>query len=119
MEEKDAIFNESALQIQRLNNDLIEAKEHKKKGRLRNYKFMLDVIEDELWCDADDLDKEVNEKSEKYTSKLIQVNKEIDLSILSFNLISFYRLLREKERLLRRIQQECGKGTSYRSMDDN
>ncbi len=122
MEHKEKListFNESALQIQRIGNDLVEAKYHRKKGRLIKYRFILETIEDELYYDAKKLDKNIKEESEKYLYNLKEINKSIDLSILSKDFSKFYQDLRKKERLLREIQQECGKGASYKSADED
>ncbi len=113
-EKQISTFNESILQIQRLNNDLVEAKYHRKKGRLKNYKFILETIEDELYYDAKILDKRIKDKDRKYITRLRELNEIIDMSILSKNFKDFYLTLREKERLLREIQQNCGKGSSYK-----
>ncbi len=112
-------FNESLFQIQRINNDLVEAKFYRKKGHLKKYKFILETIEDELYYDAEKLDKERKEGSDTYVKKLNKVNRSIDFAIISHEMIKFYNYLREKERLLRRVQQECGKGAKYRGIDED
>ena len=114
-----AEFNESLLQIQRIHNHWLNLDKFKQRGDLAKAKFVLDSIEDELYYDAKDMDDKENEKYieqldniEKEHNKII-INKEADA------FIKLYNLVRKKERLLREIQQECGKGARYKSADED
>jgi len=75
------------------------------------WKWELDSAEIELIYDANKIDKE---KKTSYTDKLKNVNERILDSEVKSDFTKFYLYLKEKEILLREIQQMAGKGTKYK-----
>jgi len=116
-EKKISEFNESMLQIQRLDNKWREIANAREQGDLSRAKFKLDSIEIELMNDA----KILTNREYDYVKELKNINKEIyNLNPKETkSIIKLYILLKEKEILLRQIQQECGKGSRYKASDED
>ena len=114
---KSALMNESALQIQRLNNLWQRAAYNREKGYFLKYQTILELVEDELTWDMKDLDIKHEKKEDNgysFKEDLEKLDLEIDKAFLSGLIKTNYlKKLRKKEILLRKIQQECGKGSKY------
>ncbi len=110
-------FNEAKWQIFRLNNLWIECRRLREHGRLIGVRWRLDSATIELWNDAIRLDKDKKEE-EKYTTKLEKLDKEIETCCKNKDFNELYKKLIEKERVLREIQEESGKGARYKSADE-
>lgn len=115
-EKKISEFNESMLQIQRLHNHWLELSKFREQGDLGKAKFKLDSIEIELMNDVRDL----TDDDDNYIEKLKNINKELnDLKPEVKSILELYKLLKEKEIILRQIQQLCGKGSRYRDFSED
>lgn len=118
MEDKQiSEFNESMLQIQRLHNHWLDFDKFIKRGDFSSARWELDSIEGELFWDAKRIDRDDDETG--YVKQLFVINKTIKISFFKIHPVKVYNLLREKERLLREIQQESGKGARYKSEDED
>ncbi len=115
-------FNESMFQIQRLHNHWLEFDKFIKRGDFSKARWELDSVESELYWDAKRLDddgrKELD-KEEGFMNQLINSNKILQGAFYKGYLNIIYTLLRSKERLLREIQQESGKGARYKDADED
>ena len=100
-DKKTAEFNESMLQILRLNDLWKEIARFRQKGELDKAKWGLDSAETELTEDAEDFD----EKND-FIEKLENINNKIKNTK---SLVSLYKYLLEKEKLLRKIQTQFKK----------
>jgi len=109
-------FNENAFSIARLHEIKEAGRRARESGNLIKYSEVLDSMEIELRYDSKKIDKA--EKT-TFASKLDNVNKKIISAKLSKKLGNYYSALREKDILLREIQEESGKGTRYKSMDED
>jgi len=116
-EKKISEFNESMLQIQRLHNHWLELSKFREQGDLGKAKFKLDSIEIELMNDVRDL----TDENSNYIEKLNDINEKIyNLNPKEIkSIIDLYKLLKEKEIILRQIQQLCGKGSRYRDFTED
>lgn len=130
MEEKQLIsaYNESGFQISRLHNHWNELNRYRESGEHLKYKRKLESIELELRYDAEMV-------NEEYLDKLKQINTKIratflDLSLRKINpmkiktnavllIDELEALLMEKESMLRKIQQESGKGSKYTDPEED
>ena len=105
-------FNEMGRHIDRLDIIWRSCRQKKNSGNLSGWKWDLDSAEIELEWDAKKLDKE------KDSNCYIQTLKDLNSNILgaeqkkSFE--DWYKHLKEKEMLLREVQQQSGKGSRYR-----
>lgn len=118
MEEAKIIseFNEMGFQIQRLHNIWVECERLSRQGKFLSWNWQLDNAKKELYWDAKDLDKR-NDK--KYIINIEEINKKIFIAFSLKRMGTIYKLLTEKEIILREIQQECGKGSRYKSSDED
>jgi DNA repair ATPase RecN len=118
-DKKISEFNEAVLQIQRLNEIWISCRKNRKTGNLAQWKWELDQAEDELYRDAERLDKE--NKNSDFIDQLNTINKKVDIKIEDLKrgkvkIDQYYKDLREKERLLRKLQDQAGKGSKLKDM---
>jgi len=114
-EQPDVIsaFNEAAFQVQRIHNIWLDLRKNRERGNLLACKWILDSLELELYYDAKKL-------SEDYLIRLEKINKEIDsISLIKKSGGLLYIKLMEKEKLLREILQESGKGSTYKRKDED
>jgi len=124
-------FNEAKFQIYRLHNIWVECKQLRESGQLIPWKWKLDTAQIELNEDAKRIsnqtlseeDEEGKRKNERKSKDYIQILKLLDDDIENSekqnDLKVMYEKLKEKEMLLREVQQECGKGARFRSEDDD
>jgi hypothetical protein len=116
-EKKISEFNESMLQIQRLHNHWLELARFREQGDLGKAKFKLDSIEIELMNDIHEFtDDETN-----YKNEIDDINKKIsnlDTKKVS-SIIKLYKFIKEKEIILRKVQQLCGKGSRYKDFSED
>lgn len=109
-------FNEGKLQIYRLNNSWERFQDRIRKGLLEAANWELDDIFGELSTDAENKDKDLQEK-EKYSYKIKKLS---GLLINNKNNgDSTYKILRLKEKVLRRLQDTAGKGSKRSSSDED
>lgn len=108
--ETKSVFNEGINQIQRIGQSLSRCGYYSKKGLLDDWRWELDYLSRELCVDAD---------SFKFEEELFVVDKLINASFKKACRPLMYRFLDRKERLLRRLQEEAGKGGSYIDSDDH
>lgn len=127
-------FNEAMNQILRLHNHWLRFANEMTKGVLIKARWTLDNIKGELYYDAkkidtlektkyqdqiEQIDKKINELPLK-ALKIAKEHKEYDakaINQIQQNLL--YGYLREKEILLRTVQQECGKGAVYKNPEED
>ena len=109
-------FNEMTYQIQRIHNKFLELAIARRHGNFTTASWILDEIEVEFWYDAEKLDKQ---EHTTYIPDIENFNKEIRKNMILHNFNEVYRLLIGKEKLLRKVQNECGKGARYRNEDDD
>jgi len=102
--EYKSTYNEGMFQIQRLNNLYLEAQSFCNKGDFKNYNIRLDHIYSELCADVNK-SKKANEYKIDYLRISTDYLKNKD------NKAKAYLCLKEKENLLRNIQDDVGKGT--------
>jgi len=110
-------FNDSVNSIQRLNECWRKAAEARIKKDYKLYKLVLEQVEDELWFDAEEIDSK--KKEFEFVKKLKELDNTIEFSFLKLRIGRYINALREKERVLRRIQQKCGKGSAYKERDED
>ena len=117
MEEERLIseFNEAKFQIYRLHYIWLECKKLRESGKIIKYKWKLDSALIELNFDAERLD-ELDATS--YVSDLKKLDEEIEDAENGRKLNLLYKKLLEKEKLLRKIQEACGKGAKFRLADE-
>lgn len=133
MEEKRQIseYNENALSISRLHNHWIDFYKHMEAGIYGKVKEKLESIEIELKYDAKNLEKS---SGIKYNTELEKINKKIkdiplqiskirkslkEQSIEKLYNALLHEPLREKAILLKEIQQESGKGSTYKNPEED
>ena len=109
-------FNESMFQIQRLHNIWLDCETLSRKGNFSDWNWKLNSAKKELNWDAKELD---NKEDSNYLNKLEELDKQIFLALIKRLRGTLYKLLTEKEMLLRTIQQECGKGARYKSAEED
>jgi len=112
-------FNEAKFQIYRLHNLWQEAKHHRESGNLVHLRWTLDSAAIELSHDAKKLDGNLKDDKEGYVFKVEELNSEINSAVQNGNLSKLYLKLVEKEKLLREIQEESGKGGRYKQEDSD
>lgn len=97
-------FNEAALQIFRLNELYTRAHAQRAKGQFNGWNITLDSIETEL-----DPDKKRSDLKDVYQNRIDTINSLMNKRNIKRGII--YRLLADKEKLLRKLQDDCGKGS--------
>jgi len=110
-------FNEAQNQILRLGNQWNNFSEAILSGNFLGAKganWILDNIFGELSPDAEKEDKNSKEE-QKYSTKIKKIDELI--SNYKHNTIKLYKLLRFKEKILRRLQNDAGKGARYSYAD--
>lgn len=116
----ESVYNEGLLQIQRLNNSYQRCNYYSCNGLLVKWRWELDVIWRELSFDASKLDK-VLDKVKRYSFLFSELDKSINRSFMFGKLIgswgNCYKLLNDKEVLLRSLQHSAGKGGKYQDED--
>ena len=115
MEEKlISEFNEAKWQIFRLHNLWQQAKIQRETANLAGWRWTLDSAAIELNNDADRLSTD----KESFIEKLKELDKEIDDAANEANFSLLYSKLKDKEILLRKIQEDAGKGGKLKLEDD-
>ncbi len=112
-------FNEAKLQVFRLNNSWERFSTAIRSGRFIDDKganWELDDIYGELSHD-EELQDEGKEETQKYSYKIGKLNELI--AKYREDDTKLYRVLRMKERILRRLQDESGKGSKRSSEDED
>lgn len=112
-------FNEAKLQVFRLNNSWERYSNSIRSGNFIGEKganWELDDIHGELSHDEELQDKN-KEGDETYANKLSRLN--ILIREHKGNDAQLYKILRMKERILRRLQDEAGKGSKRSSEDED
>ena len=134
MEQKKetSVYNEAIQQIIRIGNHWIEISRLRERGKLKQVKFKLDSVEAELKYDIEQtldnqdykkrleaINKSIRDAERKVIKYVQKYYKDIDEEIIgkvyNFNL---YTPLLKKEELLREVQQKSGKGSSYKSPEE-
>ncbi len=110
-DDKTSQYNEAMLQIQRLHNTWLSCKNAREKGKLIKYMWILDSAEIELINDIIRVDKKKGEDDDKWLDLINTLNKEIKTHANSKNFPRLYSTLIEKEKSLKQIQEEAGKGS--------
>lgn len=112
-------FNEAKFQIIRLHNIWVHLRELREKGNLTKAKDVLDSAEIELCTDAKRLDESIKKEENKYSYKLNKLTNEIISSLAKNNQSETYKKIKEKEMLLRILQQDAGKGGKLREEEED
>lgn len=113
-------FNEAVFQIQRLHAIWIECKLRRQRGDLPGWKTCLDSAAIELWGDAVKIDAR-DKNEDGYQKKINALDKEMDYVIEQKDVSSLrnlYKLEMIKEKLLRQLQEDAGKGGKTKLEDD-
>ena len=108
-------FNEAKYQIFRLHLLWLSCNNMANAGELEQWKWKLDTIWRELSPDAYKKDKGKEDK-DKFKTKIVQLNENITKAEKNKSLL--YKSLEEKEIFLRILQDDVGKGTKTRNIDD-
>lgn len=113
-------YNEAQFQIFRLHNIWQECRQASERGDLIAWKWKLNSAEIELNNDARRLDKKKG-----FLKQLKEINKKIVEIEINFQkthspkyLSLLYLKLKEKEELLKYIQDEAGKGARYKLREE-
>lgn len=106
-------FNQNAFCISRLHEDWLECKKYRQEGNLKKYHDKLQSIELELHCDAK---KDYNAENKDY---LERINKIILISLFKKKYGLLFANLIEKEKTLKEIENNAGKGTIYRDLEED
>lgn len=112
-------FNEAKLQVFRLNNSWERFSVAIRSGKFMDDKganWELDDIRGELSHDEELQDEGKSEK-QTYSSKLNRLNELI--AKYRDDEVRLYKILRMKEKVLRRLQDESGKGSKRSSEDED
>ena len=113
-------FNEAKNQIARLGNSWNQFSSAMLSGNFMGDKganWILDNVFGELSTDAEKQDKDMDEEIKKYKVKIKDINKLI--GEYRDDDVKLYKILRMKEKILRRLQDEAGKGARYSYSDDD
>lgn len=102
-------FNQNAFIISRLHNDWMECKHHREKGMIKKYKDKLQSIQVELHCDTG--------KDER--KELKTIDKQVLISLFREDYGIIFALLLQKELILKEVEHESGKGSTYKDMDED
>jgi len=108
-------FNEAGHQINRLHNSWCRCRELRLQGDYNNWRWELDIIWSELNNDALNVEKNIN--INEYFVKIRTYDKLILIALRNGNGKLLYSALDLKEKLLRRLQNISGKGSSYKTTD--
>lgn len=109
-------FNDAVLQIMRLNNMWLNCKHYRTKGNLEAWRWELDGVWTELYSDA--IKKEGKDLTKNdYYLKINVLDKLINTSKTNRHLL--YKYLDLKEKLLRTLQDEAGKGSKYENDEED
>lgn len=118
-------YNSGLLEIYRISNILQRCNIYKTKGLLEEYRRELDSLWDELNKDAlkldgSNLDSSAHQIKIKFFDKMINLSAKpsTNPAVHAQNRNRLYYFLREKERALRLIIEDSGKGGSYEDEDD-
>lgn len=109
-------FNSGVLQIQRLHNIWSMVRSSRESGNYRRTKDLLDSAWIELAYDASNFDE--NDET-KFKSQIEQFDNDYEKYVKERNRNEIYKLLVNKEILLRTIQERAGKGSRYVDPDDD
>lgn len=126
-----SIYNEAAMQMQRLHNIWLSCGSSRERGNIVKYENSLRNAETELKYDAFLLSDGLKKDHESnYIEKILNLNKKItkcNILISKTKNTIYYQasinrkwaLLIEKEELLREIQEESGKGGKRGNPDED
>lgn len=103
-------FNEMSMHLQRLHNIWLRCRNFRSAGRLIDWKWELDSAQIELSWDIEEL--EMKKQFEDIDYDIMRAESNCLFKTL-------YIKLKDKEMLLRHVQQKCGKGTAYRDNWDD
>lgn len=124
MEEDDGLesqqlskFNESQQHLWRIHLNWCKCLEKAENKDWLGLNIILDRVMMELICDIERIDSEKSNKD--YAGHLKRINNDIDRAIKYKLKVTLYKKLLEKEVILRKVQQESGKGTEYMDKDFN
>jgi hypothetical protein len=115
--EKTSEFNSMVAKMYRISECWINVNDHKRKGALNKWKSELDIVSDELLPDArvllsqKDYTRHVSQDLKLINKKIIDATKEQNRSKIS-------HWLRQKERMLRYIDNLTGRGLKIKKIKD-
>lgn len=110
-------FNENAYQILRLHGKYLDLEKAKKNGRFRLCLDILQSIECELDFDANKLDKA---KKTNYVEQIKKLNIKMEYVVNHPVYYPYiYKLINIKYKLMKEIQNESGKGATYKDADSD
>jgi len=120
-------FNQAEHQMHRLHYRWIKAGRYSEQGKLQEWNWVLDIIWRELSPDAEmhGRKKIDGKKYNHYKYNIEKLNKMIarmqSKKIMSKrkNRNLLYKLLDKKERILRDLEEKCGKGSKRKSGDED
>lgn len=116
-EKSPSEFNEAVYQIMRLHQIWTDARNSRESGNLQKLRWNLDSAEIEL---SEDI-RRLKERGEDYFQDLKDINKELGEKdyINPKARQEIYKLLLDKEKFLRKIQDLAGKGAKYKDVGED
>jgi len=115
-------YNEASFQIYRLHIVWTKCREYRQSGNIIGWKDELNSAEIELSTDALRLDGKIHNKENGWLERIKKANTNIEETKKIKEYISkkkaINEFLKDKEILLRNLQEEAGKGTKFRFVDE-
>ena len=100
-----------------LRNLLNECNRFARAGNLTSWRWTLDAIKRELYYDMEKLDDDISKKEDTFEYRLDEIETKISKNLK--DKLNLYKLLQKKEIILRKIQEDSGKGTKRVYDDDD
>ena len=112
-EKQTSEFNSAITQLNRLNEGWMDCTKYRERGMFGEYKNKLITIEIELDYDINRL----NNQDNNYIEEFDKVNQLIEKHAIEKNRIKLHSQLIRKEKLLREVQEEAGKGMKFQDTE--
>lgn len=112
---RTSLFKDALGQIRRLDMAWVRATRHRENGNLDGWRWILDTVYLELSYDVTRLSKDGLD----YKNKIDRINDNISKAFQNKNNKEQYNLLKEKERILREVQEMAGKGAKMVDQEES
>jgi len=109
-----AAFDESILKIGRLHFGWLECTRYREHGNFHAWRWKLDTLYLELSFELERLD--IENENKIYQDMIKKLDADAELYFVRGDRVKIYATLKEKEKLLRKVQQESGMGAKHRSV---
>ena len=113
-----SVYNEAAMQIQRLHFAWVNCHSHRTSGELLKWRWELEYIWSELSSDARRIDSN-DWNNNCFNVTISSMDKLISMCTGSGNAKRLYSFLDRKEKYLKHLQDQSGKGGSYRGEEED